>query len=483
MVNLTRILLATWTLALFAAASAQERNLVQAPDGTVRGKAYARVHALLIGVNKYPALPRGLQLSYAVNDATALQKVLKEQYGFADVTLLTDAQATLSAMRTALSSFADNTKIKPDDLVLVYFSGHGQTVPTASGGTMGFLIPSDAKVDLNNPTNSAPYLDTCLPMKQVWDYLDLSPAKHAVVIADACFSGLLARTRGGSGLSNRALEVMLAKRARQVITGGAGGQKTAERDDIGHGVFTAKLIDELNARAAAKNRAFTLSDLFASLQEQVSNATEGKQTPQMGNFDSDGEVVFVPSATAEAPKADPPKTDPPKTDPPKADPRKTDPPKTDPPKTEPGKVPAGLSKKQGEYYLRIQEMLTDGANRFANLSHKKNKTSRMNGPTEVSLWELTKPLPNFSFGGVSDPAGSEVYLYFEGAPANGMPIFNDYKAAIRALMPGGREQHFDETNWRISDGTYQITLWREKEDTWRVEQVFQRMTLSIARIK
>ncbi|MFI5385924.1 MAG: caspase domain-containing protein [Fimbriimonadales bacterium] len=465
----------------------KDKTLIESPDVLLKGRAYTAVHALIVGVNSYPGLPRALQLAHAVDDASALRKVLADQYGFTDITVLTDKQATLGAIRTALSGFADNTKIKPDDLVLIYFSGHGQTVPLANGGAMGFLIPSDAKVDLANPTNSAPYLDTCLPMKQIWDYLDLSPAKHAVVIADACFSGLMARTRG-VGLSHDSVEVMLARRARQVITAGTGGQKTVERDDLGHGIFTAKLVDELKARAADKGRAFTLSNLFASLQEQVTNATEGKQTPQMGNFDSEGEVVLVPSGVAiEAPKQEPVKADPTKTNSPKTDPPKSNPPKTEPPKadvnpTTPGAVPAGLNRKQGEYYLRLQEIFADGPNRFANLPRKSNRqTTKSEGSNDVKVYEMSKPLPGFFFGGVTDPSSPDAFLIFEGTPTSGMQVAEDYKAAIRALMLGGREQHFDETHWRITDGHYQITLRRELVDTWHPEKVYQNMSLTILR--
>lgn len=475
-------------------AHAQDKTLIEAPDAQLKGKAYTAVHALLIGVNSYANLPRGLQLSHAVDDVNGLKKVLTHDYGFADVTVLTDKQATLSAIRSALSAYADNTKIKPDDLVLVYFSGHGQTVPIATGGSMGFLIPSDASVDLNNPTNSAPYLNTCLPMKQVWDYLDLSPAKHAVVIADACFSGLMARSRG-IGLSKATMDVMLARRARQVMTGGSGGQKTVERDDLGHGLFTAKLIDELKARAAAKGHPFTLSDLFASLQESVSNATDGKQTPQMGNFDSEGEVIFVPSGIAtEAPKKDPPKTeapkvDPPKNDPPKKDPPKTETPKKDPPKVDPpvvdnnsGSVPSGLNKKQAEYYLKLKAILNDGPSRFAHLERKSNKpVTKSEGSIDVKVYELKKPLPGFFFGGVTDPASSDQFLYFEGTPSSGNQVYDDYLKAIRALLPDGKEQKFNETTWRISNREYQITIRHELPDSWHPEKVYQNMTLTIMR--
>lgn len=471
-------------LGFVAAVSGQKKDLVETPDRVEAGQAYHAVHALLIGVNKYPSLPGRLQLSHAVDDVKALKAVLIEKYGFADVKVLTDEQASLAAIKSALAGFADNTKVKPDDLVLVYFSGHGQTVPIAKGGAMGFLVPSDAKVDLTNPTNAAPYLNTCLPMREVWDDLDASPAKHALVIADACFSGLLTQKRS-LGLSNEALAVLLARRARQVIAAGSSGQQTVERDDLGHGLFTAKLLDELNARAVLKGKAFTASNLFAALQEEVTNATGGKQTPQIGNFDSDGEVVFVPTGIASGlPKPETPKAELPKSEPPKSDPPKTATPKTEPPKTAPtdsGPTPAGLNKTQGEYYKRLQEILADAPNRFANLARKgAKKTTKPDGNVDVEVYTLAKLLPGFDFGGVSDASAGEAFLYFDGTPRNWVTVFEDYKKAVRALIPGGREQHFDETNWRINDKHFQISLRRDKDSTWgRGEQIYHQVVLTI----
>jgi len=481
-----RFVLVAVLCAVHIAFAQKTKTLVEAPDVSLQGKAYSAVHALLIGVNNYPNLPKSLQLSHAVDDATAFQKVLTEDYGFKDVTLLTDKQATLEGIRTALSSLADNTKIKPDDLVLIYFSGHGQTVPIATGGSMGFLIPSDAKVDLKNPTNSAPYLESCMPMQQIWQYLDLSPAKHALVIADACFSGLLARSRG-LGVSSATMDVLLARRARQIMTAGSGGQETRESDALGHGVFTAKLLDELKARAAAKSRPFTISDLFATLQEQVADATNGKQTPQLGSFDSDGEVVFVPSGVAATPKAETVRTETPKIEPPHVEPPKTEV-KKDAPKSEPaappaGKVPAGLSTRQGQYYLQLQAIFADGANHFENLPRKSGKTTiKPNGTADEKVYELIKPLPGFFYGGVTDALAPDAFLYFEGSPTDEDRVYEDYKTAIRALMPGGQEQRFSEINWRISNGTYQIWIRRELKDNWHPEKVYQNMTLTILKI-
>lgn len=293
--KLDRQLLLLILMLCAAAAFAQDKNLIQTPDADKKARPlYTSSHALIIGINRYPGLPSNMSLSYGVKDAADLKDELVKDYGFpaSNVTLLTDDQASLQGIRNALAALTDNTKIKSDDRVLIFFSGHGQTVPTPSGGEMGYLIPSDAKVDLNDPTNAGPYNATCLRMKEIWDDLEGCPAKHVLVIADACFSGLLVKSRGG--LSKDSIAAMLAKPARQIISGGDKGQRTSERSDLGHGVFTSKLLNHLKSHAADKGRVFAASQLFAELLESVSNATSGKQTPKFGAFDTDGEFLFAP---------------------------------------------------------------------------------------------------------------------------------------------------------------------------------------------
>lgn len=272
----------------------QGKDLIETRSAEPTGQAlYTESHALIVGINKYPNLPRPLQLQYAEKDANDMRDMLVNNYGFdpAEVTVLTNEKATLSGIRSALSKLASSKTVKADDRILIYFSGHGQTVKLPTGGEMGFLIPSDAKIDMNDPTDAGPYLETCLPMRQVWDYLSSSPAKHAAVIADACFSGMLVSSRSVS-MNSDTVKAMLARPARQAMTAGAMGQKTFERSDLGHGVFTYKLLEELKVRSADKGKVFSLMDIYMSLQNSVSNATGGKQIPQFGSYETEGQMLF-----------------------------------------------------------------------------------------------------------------------------------------------------------------------------------------------
>ncbi len=285
---------------LIAGSNAQDKpkTLVIVPvTGPLKGKAvYAGSHALLIGINRYPGMP-GKDLEYALNDVKAMAETLVKSYGFppGNVRLLMDKDATLAGIRAALADLADNRKVAPEDRVLVYFSGHGQTVKLPGGGDMGFLIPHDAKVDLNDFNNAGPYLSTCLPMETVWGFLGPSPAKHVLVVADACYSGLLTNARGREAISEQTLAQLSATRARQVMTAGGKGQISLELAQVGHGAFTGKLLERLKARAT-EDDVFTASELYADVKVAVGNLSRGKQLPSMGSYDTEGEFLFIPVA-------------------------------------------------------------------------------------------------------------------------------------------------------------------------------------------
>src|SRR5579862_10033282 len=280
---------------------------VQPKTGTYAGQTfYTNSHALLIGIRTYANLPKAKWLDYADADARDLRDILIRSYGFLpdNVTILLNEQATRASIEAALASLADDNRVKKDDRILVFFSGHGQTVKLKSGGDMGFLIPYDASVDLAHPENSGPYLASCLPMDHVWSYLQGSPAKHSLLVADACYGGLLAKSRTLNGEKPNAavIATLLARPAMQVLTAGSRDEEAFEDPKLGHGAFTFKLIEELRAQAALPDTVFTASELASALKTSVGNVTNGKQTPQFGNYgDTEGDFVFATTSSREVP--------------------------------------------------------------------------------------------------------------------------------------------------------------------------------------
>src|SRR4051812_5825215 len=120
-------------------------------DGTTRGlslqsddpaaarahavKRYARRIAVTVGVNNYDTLPK---LGAAVDDARRTAELFKSA-GFDLVQSLADADATQAGILSLLEErIAPQTG--PDDLVVVFFAGHGVTLDD-----MGYVLPRDAR--------------------------------------------------------------------------------------------------------------------------------------------------------------------------------------------------------------------------------------------------------------------------------------------------------------------------------------------------
>jgi len=258
---------------------------------------YRTSWALLIGINRYHHLP---PLSYAVQDVEAVKRLLIDRFGFPPNHIITlcDEQATKEAIEEALSSLTDSDRVQVDDRVLVYFSGHGQTVSLPERGEMGFLVPVDAKVRLDQP-RFLDYNPTCLPMDDLKRISMAIPAKHVLFLVDACYSGLaVTRGRGIEPNIPDYLSKVAKARVQQVIAAGRKGEKAIEKPIWGHGAFTYKLLPALRYNLADSQNGdgvVTGEELAVYLQTAVARLTGGGQNPQFGYFrDWEGQFLFVP---------------------------------------------------------------------------------------------------------------------------------------------------------------------------------------------
>ena len=118
--------------------------------------------ALLIGINDYSAsrLPStGLEpapgrdwanLDGALNDVTIMRDLLVSLRGFApsDVAVLTDQQATRKAILQAIDTRLV-APVKPGDIILFYYSGHGSQVRNSLSDELDHLdeslVPADSR--------------------------------------------------------------------------------------------------------------------------------------------------------------------------------------------------------------------------------------------------------------------------------------------------------------------------------------------------
>ena len=304
------ILLGSLGLALPAAAqTAQTKSLtVKARGGELADTTlYTNSFAVLVGIT-YPKFPDNLQIPQANADVDDLKALLVSAYGFLpeNVVVLKDPQATKKGIEKALAALADRKRVLPTDRVLVYFSCHGQTIKTQDGGDQGFLIPVDAEIDLRDTSNPVPYLSECIPMDGLWRYLEACPARHRLMIADACFAGLTVQSKAFPKPSAATMKGFLAVPALQAIAAGGKGEEALVLPGLRNSAFTHKLLEVLRQAAASGDIIVTSllgAQLKTSVPDLILSRTNGKlkQTPQFGSRGTEGEWLFVPMTATKVP--------------------------------------------------------------------------------------------------------------------------------------------------------------------------------------
>lgn len=248
---------------------------------------FKRVVVVTIGINHYPKLRGTTDLRYAVSDAAEVADVCETLYGYETVRVPQE-KSTKQEIELALKRYG--RELGEEDALVVYFAGHGQVVPLPSGEEAGYLVPSDADLDLTDTRDQARWAAQALDMQRVADLLDGMAARHVVFVADACCSGFLIR-RGA--LERADLKTfLLGDKSRCVLAATTRHQAAREDAAAKHGYFTAALLGELR-----KDDAASVLDLYAPVVRGVAAKTNGAMTPQFGQVGAgDGMFVFVPKS-------------------------------------------------------------------------------------------------------------------------------------------------------------------------------------------
>ncbi|MBW4571356.1 MAG: GUN4 domain-containing protein [Tolypothrix carrinoi HA7290-LM1] len=189
--------------------------------------------ALLIGVSEYgEGIP---PLSSAINDVEAMQRVLLNPSlgGFDQVEPLLNPSD--GEMRTAIYKlFKDKAK---DDLVLLFFSGHGIT---NDDGHLYLTTRITAKDDFEATAVDANFIqrqsNNCY-------------AKRQVLILDACYSGAYAQ-----GFRTKSVGVDIKKQlgasGRVVLTSSSATQTSFEQEGLRLSLYTQYLVEGIETGAA-----------------------------------------------------------------------------------------------------------------------------------------------------------------------------------------------------------------------------------------
>lgn len=248
-----------------------------------------RKFAVIVGVSDYKYNDAGLRsLDFADDDARAIADFLKspEGGGFlpADVKLMVDRDASLTALRSALAETAK--RAARNDMVFIFIAGHGAPDPLSSQN-LYFLFHDTKVVDMEK---------TALPMSELKRYLDTQViAERVFVMIDTCHSaGVNQKTRSlvtgrqlsqagdENNISNFYLTKQLFKeKGRSILTSSDVNEVSRESAKWGnHGVFTWALLEGLKGKADLNgDRLITTGELFQFTRESVQKATNFEQNP------------------------------------------------------------------------------------------------------------------------------------------------------------------------------------------------------------
>jgi len=269
--------------------TASDKGIFVKKTDKINLSAYKMKHALIIGINnyKYNSIP---DLSYSENDAVEISKILKEIYDFEHVTTLIGKKATKDNIIDQIADLSDPTKVSKEDAVLIYFSGHGVTVDTASG-EQGYLLPVDAKVSIKDVKNPAPFRRHAIRMDDLRVDSDAILARHVLFLIDACYSGYFSTK---AVIQKAEISNALKYNARQVITAGTKNEEALEDNTWKHGIFTYKLLEYLRN----ENEPIAATALGAWLKKTVPREVSNRLpnyslTPQVKYLSGDGDFYFI----------------------------------------------------------------------------------------------------------------------------------------------------------------------------------------------
>lgn len=261
-----------------------------------------RARALCVGINQFKNYPQAT-LQGCVNDAHDMVSILKTFLGFtdADITVLTDTQATKANIMAKLGSMVSDARAGKLNYLVFSMSSHGTQVPDRNGDEPDHYDEAFCPTDLAQKGNQ-------------WDpnHLIIDDELHDLLVTlppNVLVEGFLDTCHSGSGF--RTVDMLLDRRARfippptfealievegrqprglakrllqkgiihHILWAGCRDNQTSADANIGgtwHGAFTYFLCKEIRA----SHNSLTRAQLLAKVRTDLSTA-HYTQIPQL----------------------------------------------------------------------------------------------------------------------------------------------------------------------------------------------------------
>lgn len=200
--------------------------------------------ALVIGIDYYENVN---PLFGCVNDAYSIKTVLDRHSDGTknfDVNIEVATGDKNKILRKGLKNKIEELFRDNNDIALFYFSGHGYIESTG-----GYLITSECSDG-----------DDGLPMNELLQIANDSPARNKIIILDCCHSGIM------GNLSPNEDKAMI-KEGMTILTASSAEQYAIE--EKGSGVFTTLFIDAMNGSASNLVGDITPGSIYAHIDQSL----------------------------------------------------------------------------------------------------------------------------------------------------------------------------------------------------------------------
>jgi len=236
--------------------------------------ARSKYFALIIGVSEYQN-DEIEDLENPVKDAQSLYDVLLNQYSFEKENIRFLKNPTQKEIFVAFEDLART--LTGNDNLLIFYAGHGSW---EDKGKLGYWLPSDA--NKNSKVN-------WFSNSNLRDFISSIETKHTILIADACFSGAIFKSRSAfTETASPVIGKLYELPSRKAMTSGVLQEVPDESP------FIKYLVKGLKDNS---EKYLPSEILFSKFKSVVMNNSSTSNVPQFGVIqnvgDEGGDFIFV----------------------------------------------------------------------------------------------------------------------------------------------------------------------------------------------
>jgi hypothetical protein len=219
-----------------------------------------RYRALLIGNTSYPEDPHNLQrLEGPINDISLLRAALEDP----EVGMFAPGAVTLLSERTShelVSALDEFFSAGRDEVVLLYYSGHGRLDET---NTL-YLCTRDTKTDRLR--------STAVSSRRINEFIELSSAARTIIILDCCHSGAFKSGDIAGPIAGNGRYVLTSCRAKELANDASVANHAS--------MFTEQVVAGIRRAATSRPAAghLTIEELHVYVRDRL--LEQGRQRPQ-----------------------------------------------------------------------------------------------------------------------------------------------------------------------------------------------------------